>query len=193
MADTTTRYSFPFQEDADAPDGPDLGQDLAEAVETALAAVEDAAVAADVALDARVDTLEAGAPAWTAYAPVIGGSSSNPSMGNGTLTGRYRQDGKTVHIRIECVFGSTSTFGSGVYFFTLPVAPKVNSLLPGMYIDSSAASARYGLTAQMILASTSGSNMRIAVDGTTSVVGSTLPATMAQGDAIYLSGTYEAN
>jgi hypothetical protein len=41
MADTTSRYSFPYQEAADAPDGPALGQDLAEAVEVSLGALED--------------------------------------------------------------------------------------------------------------------------------------------------------
>lgn len=41
MADVTTRYSFPFHETTDAPDGPALGEDLAEAVETALGSVDD--------------------------------------------------------------------------------------------------------------------------------------------------------
>jgi hypothetical protein len=41
MADTTSRYSFPYQEAADAPDGPALGQDLAEAVEMSLGELED--------------------------------------------------------------------------------------------------------------------------------------------------------
>jgi len=52
MADTTTRYDFPFQEATDPPDGASLGQELAEAVDTSLGTVEDA-------LDARLDALEA--------------------------------------------------------------------------------------------------------------------------------------
>lgn len=52
MADTTTRYTLPFQETTDAPDGPALGEDLAEAIETALGDVEDAH-------DARLDAAEA--------------------------------------------------------------------------------------------------------------------------------------
>jgi hypothetical protein len=65
MADTTTRYGFPFQEATDPPDGAAVGQDLAEAVEASLGTVEDAAdtrldalEAADTALDGRVDTAE---------------------------------------------------------------------------------------------------------------------------------------
>lgn len=41
MADTTARYGFPFQEATDPPDGASLGQDLAEAVETTIADLED--------------------------------------------------------------------------------------------------------------------------------------------------------
>lgn len=52
MADVTTRYSLPYQEATDAPDGPDLGQDLAEATDAALGTLEDAH-------DARLDTAEA--------------------------------------------------------------------------------------------------------------------------------------
>jgi hypothetical protein len=52
MADTTTRYTLPYQETTDPPDGASLGQDLAEAVDGALGTVEDA-------LDARLDALEA--------------------------------------------------------------------------------------------------------------------------------------
>jgi hypothetical protein len=58
MADTTTRYGFPFQEATDPPDGAAVGQDLAEAVDTALGSVEDAADTRLDAHDTRLDTLE---------------------------------------------------------------------------------------------------------------------------------------
>jgi hypothetical protein len=41
MADTTTRYGWPYQEASDPPDGGALGQDLAEAVEISLGSVDD--------------------------------------------------------------------------------------------------------------------------------------------------------
>lgn len=53
-------------------------------------------------------------PAWTA-------SSVNPSIGNGTLTGRYRRlPGRTVHLRVTWVRGTTTNMGSGTYSFGLP-------------------------------------------------------------------------
>ena len=41
MAADTSRYSFPYQQLGDAPDGPALGEDLAVAVESSLGALED--------------------------------------------------------------------------------------------------------------------------------------------------------
>lgn len=48
MADTTTRYALPYQESTDAPNGPILGQDLAEAVEAALGIVDDRVTAVEL-------------------------------------------------------------------------------------------------------------------------------------------------
>ncbi len=192
MADTTTRYAFPFQEDADLPDGPALGQNLAEAVEAALADVEDTSLAADTALDARLDVLET-EPAWTAYTPVWSASSVNPTLGNGTITGAYRRKGSVVHIRIVLTLGSTSAAGTGVYSFTLPAGAKVNSLLTGIFQDASASSARTTLTCHIISNAATGSNMRIAIDGTANVLGASLPVVPANGDVVILAGTYEAD
>ena len=47
MPGTTTIYGWPYQELADAPDGPNLGQDLADAIETTVDSIDD-----------RVDALE---------------------------------------------------------------------------------------------------------------------------------------
>jgi hypothetical protein len=58
MADTTTRYGWPYQEAGDPPDGAGLGQDLAEAIETSLGTVEDAADTRLDAVEARVTTIE---------------------------------------------------------------------------------------------------------------------------------------
>jgi hypothetical protein len=58
MTASTPLYGFPYETLNDAPDGPNLGEDLATAVETKIASLD----AADVALDARLDLLEASKP-----------------------------------------------------------------------------------------------------------------------------------
>lgn len=79
------------------------------------------------ALAAAVDTLIAAAPgAWASYVPVWSSSGTAPALGNGTLTGRWVQIGKTVHAAVKLVAGSTTTFGTGGYSFTLPVAAATN-------------------------------------------------------------------
>jgi len=58
--------------------------------------------------------------AWVSYTPTWTASTTNPAIGNGTITGFYTQIGKTVTAVIEVVAGSTTTFGSGRYSFSLP-------------------------------------------------------------------------
>uniref|UniRef100_UPI003EB6C9CE hypothetical protein n=1 Tax=Nocardiopsis synnemataformans TaxID=61305 RepID=UPI003EB6C9CE len=53
-------------------------------------------------------------PEWTA-------ATTNPSIGNGTLDGRYRRlPGRMVSLRIQVIMGSTTNFGDGIYELGLP-------------------------------------------------------------------------
>jgi hypothetical protein len=58
--------------------------------------------------------------AWSTYTPAWTASSTNPVLGNGTLTGRYMKIGRTVFCNINLITGSTTTYGSGQYSFSLP-------------------------------------------------------------------------
>jgi len=51
---------------------------------------------------------------WTAV-------SVNPAIGDGTLVGLFLQVGKVVDFSITMIAGSTTTFGTGAWIFTLPV------------------------------------------------------------------------
>jgi len=50
-------------------------------------------------------------------------SSPQPVVGNGSLTGRYVRNGNIVHVNIYFVMGSTTTFGTNTWFFSLPFPP----------------------------------------------------------------------
>lgn len=78
--------------------------------------------------DNAVTSAKIASEAWTSFTPVWTGSSTNPTVGNGTLVGSYMKIGRTVHFRIFLTFGSTSTKGSGVYAFSLPVTPASHSI-----------------------------------------------------------------
>lgn len=58
---------------------------------------------------------------WTAYTPTWTADTTNPTLGDGALTGRYKQIGdKTYAIRIDLASGSTTNFGVNGWMFSLP-------------------------------------------------------------------------
>lgn len=59
---------------------------------------------------------------WTSYTPVWTASSTNPTLNNGNLIGNYIKFEQVCFVEIHLTFGSTTSIGSGFYFFTLPFA-----------------------------------------------------------------------
>jgi hypothetical protein len=129
--------------------------------------------------------------AWSSYPAEWSSTGTAPSVGNGTLIGRWAQIGRTVFVRIQLTLGTTSNAGSGAYRFSLPVTPQAGSLLTAFVIDASAGSASWAGAARITLPSTTGDNMRIVVLASTTV-GSTVPFTWTTSDQLFLSGHYEA-
>ena len=64
-------------------------------------------------------TIETGG-VWQNYTVVWTASSTNPSIGNGSLISRYCVIGKICFFNIYLVAGSTTTFGAGEWMFSLP-------------------------------------------------------------------------
>ena len=58
---------------------------------------------------------------WTAYTPTWMASGTNPTVGNGLLTGRYSVVNELVFVEVRVSFGSTTTAGTGNYRFGTPV------------------------------------------------------------------------
>lgn len=75
------------------------------------------------------------ASTWTSYTPNWGASTSNPSIGNGNIAGRYYKIGKWCHVHIGLDIGSTTSIGSGAYSFSLPFTPA--TFLTGGFLWSS--------------------------------------------------------
>jgi hypothetical protein len=68
---------------------------------------------------------------WTTYTPLFTGSTTNPNIGNGTLSGRYMAIGATIFGEIRIIAG-TSGFsrGSGIYRVGLPSSGVVENFQP---------------------------------------------------------------
>lgn len=123
-------------------------------------------------------------PSWTA-------STSNPSIGNGSISGRYIAFGDFIRFRIRIVAGSTTTFGSGNYSLSLPVPLLSGEVLQAsiQYIDGGslfyhgAPFLESGSTFRLGVVSNSVANIQSAMP--------TVPFTFANTDEIRVAGTYE--
>lgn len=56
------------------------------------------------------------------YTPVFSALTTPAALGNGTLTGRFYRYENYIFFQIVFVAGSTTTFGTGAFTFTLPTA-----------------------------------------------------------------------
>ena len=79
---------------------------------------------------------------WTSYTPSWTATTTNPSIGNGTLSGEYLQIGNIVHVALTMRAGSTTTFGAGEWRFNYPVAQ--NTYWTNIYQVGSAYLVDYG-------------------------------------------------
>jgi hypothetical protein len=128
--------------------------------------------------------------AWAAYTPTIRGSGSGGSNGNAVVSGRWVQIGRVVHVMIDFVVGTTTSFGTGNTFMTLPVSARATTPhLVGhgsLFNDS---------TGEQLLCSamlpTNPTEFAIAAENSEQVSG-TLPWTWAVDDYLRFNLMYEA-
>ncbi len=115
-------------------------------------------------------------PSWTS-------SPSNPSLGNGTLTSFYERSGRKITIKIDLIMGSTTTYGSGVWSFSLPVP----NIATGDYVGT--ALLVCAGTTSIGVAFVSGSTVTIYTSAG-SLVTPTTPGTWATGNRLLITVTY---
>lgn len=70
--------------------------------------------------------------AWTLYTPSWTSSGTAPSVGaGGTLVGSYAKVGRLVTVKIALTTGGSTTYGTGNYIFSLPLAAAVTGVGSG--------------------------------------------------------------
>lgn len=139
------------------------------------------------------DNLAALSTWQTDWTPTWTGGTTNPTIGNGSIVGRYISAGKLVHWYAEITIGSTTTLGTGVYSLDLPVAEVSRRFtFHGHLFDFSASDfypilgVRNGSDAVVMkVEPTTAGNTQRNFTGT-------VPVTLATSDVIFLGGTYEA-
>ena len=151
---------------------------------------------AELATKGYADSLVPGA--WVDYIPTWTGSVSNPAIGNGQLAARYRVFGKTVDVAGIMKTGSTTTYGSGDWRFSLPAAAPTAktisffaALTPSWFGVAQVLDALNTYRVGVPFVETGGT--RIQFTGSTgNLYNATDPQTWANGDALAWQITYEA-
>jgi hypothetical protein len=135
--------------------------------------------------------------ACTAYTPAWTATGTAPVLNNGTLTGSYSQVGKLVFVYGKLLMGSSTTYGTGNYSFSLPVASSAglsnqNIPLSSVWMRDSSPAADYDGFA-FASASTFSVRNAAATFGGNDQVGQTAPITWASGDWLSWSFWYESS
>lgn len=214
---TTPLQAIRYQASTDPPNGATLGQNLANDLEKksvmvfASSAARTAAFTAasvtptegmlcwlqDVNRYENVDgagawvALVGASASWASYTPAWTSSGTAPSIGNGTLSGRYyRPTGASIVTVVgRLLLGSTSNPGTGFYFVSLPFAVNAASQL---LVAGSAAVRNTGVqdwVANCIVNPSNASQILFVTDGNN--VANTVPYTFASGGQLIWSLTYE--
>lgn len=126
--------------------------------------------------------------AWTTYTPTWTAASGGTSIGNGGISASFQVVAKTLLLRLYCAFGSTTTFGTGSWSFSLPAGVTSANLyqggLPGVAFDSSTG-ARWVVTSDVGPSATT-FNVTPARDAGSFVCDASRPFTWASADTLYL-------
>ncbi len=128
-------------------------------------------------------------PGWTSYTPVWTCAGSAPSLGNGTLVGRYRRsaDSDLMIVEVMLTAGSTTTYGTGFFIFSVPTNASASSTtftVGSSFIDDVSTQGRPGVakfnaSSQLIVYNSAG------------VVTGASPMTWANGDTLRINIQYE--
>lgn len=127
---------------------------------------------------------------WIGWTPSWTASTSNPALGNGVLTGRYRRVGNTVFFTLLLVAGSTTTFGTGFWQFSLP-AEAINGFAAACSLRDNSVPTNYPGVADGRPDDQPTGLLRIGTR-TGSGVTNLSPFTWAVNDTLKISGVYEA-
>lgn len=129
---------------------------------------------------------------WAAYTMAWTAATTAPVFGNAVRTSRFALHGKTCHVAVRLAFGSSTTYGTGAYGFSVPFPAASNVIDPVGVARLTAGSTYMG---QCILPV--GSSVMSATFPTTGspAVGSNLaqgvPVTLANGHILRMFLTYE--
>lgn len=133
------------------------------------------------------------------YTPVWTATTTNPVINNGTLAGTYSIRGNIVELTIRTYMGTTTTYGSGNYMWSIPFSLDTSAYQSGysfMYSYGQATFLRAGVQtydgALCAPADSSITKVSMQYQSVNTYVNPTNPNTFANTDEIFGHGTYPA-
>ena len=123
------------------------------------------------------------------YTPVWTAASVNPAIGDGSIAGKYSVTGRRCKVDVALGAGGTTTFGTGEYSFSLPIAVAtgaVRSVGSVKALDSGTAH----LTGSVVADATS-LTAAVFFNNTASAMSPTVPITWASGDQMSFTIEYD--
>lgn len=111
------------------------------------------------------------------------GSTTNPTLGNGTLDMNISREGTQVTVSLRLVIGSTTQLGSGGWTFTLPYLSRMVASAQGYALK--------GTTRHPVLGSISGRVLSLWLPGTASPISPTQPFAWESGNSLVFTFTYQ--
>lgn len=146
-------------------------------------------------IDTQLKTTDSAAQGdWQAYTPTFTGSTGgSPSIGTGTLVGRYKKSGKTVDWYIKLNIGATN-FGTGITIFSLPFAVDPAKFVQGSPVGYGIIQNASSLSKPVIvcLFNTTSTTYMVRCTNEAVVDNGGPGAPWAPGNVIELRGRYEA-
>jgi hypothetical protein len=119
-------------------------------------------------------------PAWTTT-----GAGADPSLGNGTLVGRYFRIGKLVIVWVTLTIGTTTNAGSGVWEISLPFARDVSAGHLGI-----ASIVQTGVTTRVGLVAAAGSLIGVTADGFLAACDASTPHGWSSSNSLRIAYLY---
>lgn len=152
----------------------------------------------------QVLTVSGGTAAWGAtalpgppktYTPVWSSSGTQPALGNGSIAGSYLDLGGLTWINILLTTGSTTTYGTGTWYWSLPsVVVTLGNTGPfgvGTAVGSSAGGI-YGSCVPVIVSSTNVVGINTFTVNSTWINGAAFTPNLAQGTPVTISGASQS-
>lgn len=138
--------------------------------------------------DARVQIARGVTDGIETWTPTWSGSVGNPALVNGTMTGYFWRTPQWVEVCLQITMGSSTTFGTGVWSFTAPIAGAFSTpiAMGAAWCYDLSATRTYLAVAELL----STSAIYVNVDGTGGRVATTVPFTWASGDILNFSLRY---